>query len=1034
MGTKGLCVDTLETINLLKDNLRDRYTSGFPILKELIQNADDGGASAFQVYRSDGLPGARNPLLKGPAVAFINNGGFRATDNASIRRLGASHRAAEAGAIGKFGLGLKSVFHLCEAFFFMTSGITDEPGGRVLDIVNPWSGLPGHDWDLLADTDAHLIESSLSVMLGVLRTWFVLWLPLRQRVDGDQAEYIVNCFPLADRGALDFLAPGPLAQTLPETLPMPKTLERVSVWSGSPPVETFLVQLIDGSTRSRRQKSAPEPSSFNGGSESNGRVTQYVGLETLSLDESFSLLQDSPAWPRQLVQDGQQIKMQKDKNGPHAAVYLVRSPQHQQPALKIQEAVYLPLAKHENVPLEGEYVYSLILHGCRFIDAGRRQVLQDDQVWEKLMPVPQEETALMKAWNASVWHKAILPLILPVLERFVNTLGPSDAEVASITRAIAESGLFKRHSDSIGREYVWIDRLTREGHIWCLTEAHRPLWELCTSAPYEIISRTFPALCDMLETYRMVLADRPRLARKDSFRDWQEGMSNQLFLSISPEAFLDPNCVDCIREVLTYTRTDCQSQGHRTILGQVRQALTRYGVTLLSKAAGDAVRDLVAVLDPRLRWCLEVELKTDIDVLFRALLGAEATVLPLPKSLEPRTSPSQGKPSPADVRQWLRALGGASSRLGNEALERVCITLLRTLDSADLPGVIAQVTDQPLILLYDIHRRQSVRVSVDQTKLLNQSGLLFRAGKEDSDKLMRLLADVLEGPSVCRIGSEIAGLVLPENSVPRCSPEHCASTLRKEPFLRDSPAARLDLVQHLLREVNRNPCRYLLHGQPNHFESDKCLFARSEDALLTEVVHEILSERGETWRLVSKDFDEGLSKSDCLALNLLSASPEAIDQLLSESPVVKLSHLSRETRIDLLQRLESPRTLRLLPLHQDTTGRWVAIDENTFILGESLLPASLRNQVTVIKPWTDDPALARKQSYVVPALGPSDLARLLLQTSTPAQYAVELLQVLSSLTPEALRSVSGILDTAWLPLGDGGACAPEDMISLAQCD
>ena len=28
-------------INLIADNLRDRYKSGFPILKELIQNADD---------------------------------------------------------------------------------------------------------------------------------------------------------------------------------------------------------------------------------------------------------------------------------------------------------------------------------------------------------------------------------------------------------------------------------------------------------------------------------------------------------------------------------------------------------------------------------------------------------------------------------------------------------------------------------------------------------------------------------------------------------------------------------------------------------------------------------------------------------------------------------------------------------------------------------------------------------------------------------------------------------------------------------
>ena len=32
---------TTNYVNLIADNLRDRYDNGFPILKELIQNADD---------------------------------------------------------------------------------------------------------------------------------------------------------------------------------------------------------------------------------------------------------------------------------------------------------------------------------------------------------------------------------------------------------------------------------------------------------------------------------------------------------------------------------------------------------------------------------------------------------------------------------------------------------------------------------------------------------------------------------------------------------------------------------------------------------------------------------------------------------------------------------------------------------------------------------------------------------------------------------------------------------------------------------
>ncbi len=38
---------TTDHINLITDNLRDRYDNGFPILKELIQNADDAKARNF---------------------------------------------------------------------------------------------------------------------------------------------------------------------------------------------------------------------------------------------------------------------------------------------------------------------------------------------------------------------------------------------------------------------------------------------------------------------------------------------------------------------------------------------------------------------------------------------------------------------------------------------------------------------------------------------------------------------------------------------------------------------------------------------------------------------------------------------------------------------------------------------------------------------------------------------------------------------------------------------------------------------------
>ena len=105
-------------VNLIADNLRDRYDSGFPILKELIQNADDANARDFVFGSHPGFPDAKHPLLQGPALWFFNDGNFKASDSEALRSFGINTKAGDNESIGKFGLGMKSVFHLCEAFFW----------------------------------------------------------------------------------------------------------------------------------------------------------------------------------------------------------------------------------------------------------------------------------------------------------------------------------------------------------------------------------------------------------------------------------------------------------------------------------------------------------------------------------------------------------------------------------------------------------------------------------------------------------------------------------------------------------------------------------------------------------------------------------------------------------------------------------------------------------------------------------------------------------------------------------------------------
>src|SRR5262245_1955735 len=97
-----------EDIQRIRQDLRDRYHEGFPILKELIQNADDAGAGNSNaaatrfviVLCKEGLPGSTHTLLRGAGLCIFNDGSFTAEDANSITSLGLSNKAGQEGAAG----------------------------------------------------------------------------------------------------------------------------------------------------------------------------------------------------------------------------------------------------------------------------------------------------------------------------------------------------------------------------------------------------------------------------------------------------------------------------------------------------------------------------------------------------------------------------------------------------------------------------------------------------------------------------------------------------------------------------------------------------------------------------------------------------------------------------------------------------------------------------------------------------------------------------------------------------------------------
>ncbi|XP_024517929.1 sacsin-like [Selaginella moellendorffii] len=134
------------------------YPEGTTILKEMIQNADDAGASqvCFCVDRRrhavDSLVSPPLAQWQGPALLAYNNAAFTEEDFQSISRIGDSKKRGQAWKTGRFGIGFNSVYHLSDLPSFVSGShvVFFDPQCQFLPSVSSLN--PGKRIDFVAST------------------------------------------------------------------------------------------------------------------------------------------------------------------------------------------------------------------------------------------------------------------------------------------------------------------------------------------------------------------------------------------------------------------------------------------------------------------------------------------------------------------------------------------------------------------------------------------------------------------------------------------------------------------------------------------------------------------------------------------------------------------------------------------------------------------------------------------------------------------------------------------------------------------
>lgn len=458
----GILSDPRGDIQKIRELLKE-YDPGFAFLKELVQNADDGGATTLRLAWLPGSPDPQHPLLGAPALIALNNGRFTEGDRDGLMRMGLGNKGGDIGKIGKFGLGTKSIFHVAEAFFFLDS--TGDPELR--SILNPWSPHRHKDWDHVEDADWDYLDANCRALAKGLASWFSIWIPLRRHEDlGSTAAIMTgdHAFPGEhDSCPKDLRAPF-LSQRpmLGELLALLRHLDTVEFHS--PKDDPLVIRL---SRNGEPSFSIQQPERKVA-----GRIRSH---REEGREEPWRNRQD---WPQVIdtLEDGEE-ESSPDKAEWNHAIVLTSSPARSAARLRIYWSVFLPVGNKpyfETTLDGGSRDLSLFLHGFFFLNSSRTQLDGLDGAFDS--SGRSGPAAVCREWNRALACEpgGLLPALLPSMAAWLDEGHILPEEMPTLTRALHASPLSSWFHNDLTRDGSLAFCLDNGSWAWRWIPADKP--------------------------------------------------------------------------------------------------------------------------------------------------------------------------------------------------------------------------------------------------------------------------------------------------------------------------------------------------------------------------------------------------------------------------------------------------------------------------------------------------------------------------------------------------------------------------------
>ena len=1082
-------LDEVKAIQTLLADVYKDVGGGRTLLRELVQNADDAQATRLVfVVIQRGWPEAQNSLLRGPALLVANDGPFPVKDWDSLHHAIGGAKAEDVEKVGRFGIGLKSVFHICEAIVYLGA----EKGVLRAGALNPWAGTGEHgdadprhpDWDVVDDDDLRRLSEAAAALFGAFDNGFLQWIPLRRDAHLDRAPdrlYGLGQFrPEPDEVASWFGRSSSLALLLaqcghllsieadrvasPEELPHRRQLARVV----RPGFErrSWVGRYEDDGQPGARQ--------FGGRIDAGERVWSVVGVDAVGVD-SLRALREQTDWPSDPHWRGGQCVWLPRKALAHAAITVVLP--NGQPAqycgAHLRWAVFLPLdddpspktnAVVETVDSRPEgHSWDIIMHGYFWPSHDRRSIpgVTDDDAGTG-------DAAVRTRWNRAVRDDLLLPLLPSALANAVKSV--PDIIARALLEGVAGSRTVKAHVEAVTRRDALLPVLTKDGVVW---EAHRvgavtilsvPSWMQAPPVVQQaFIGRTTAAGIVFID------ANAPRIGGEPGA--WPLDQFERILSCISAEVLRTREGLAWAELLQRHVFQAPEDRNHERAAAAARWLAARISEGVLTTAtahtSGDAEEDSRAPLRRLFEtlpaaWLVNAPVASQQAVVELAKNGAVGPGL-VPIPLGRRPDKDRGlRPDRQHLDRALLELGTALSEKDGtpQGTQQSRLLLAETLLSVreDLQFD-ERLRHLPLLRARRLPDDRDEPWSIDELRTRAPRYRVFSRvvaddGKGDGSldapsdpkRAVKELAEAI-GEPVWLVDASVGVAT----KVPTPTADALSLAVLQSGKIQSPPTDRVELLQRLAKDAAsagpqvRSSICVLLTGRLSGPEVDVALFyvrsQDSEESSNRRTLETLLRLLGRSWCAVDARLIEPLPHGLVRDLGAKAVDGGVLQGLLRDClhKNVDWHSLHREEVLHLLARLhgnsaEALGDWRAMPLHRDHQGGRGPIDERTWrVAGQLRPPRELETEVRLLEP---DPEVATLYVHV-PVLNDEGILQAMLESRHPQQFADRIVHGLRSeeggptVLPRDPKLRDLLQETAWLPCRDGtSGVAPGKLIVL----